>query len=599
MKSCFLKLLVPLFIFLPFQGFSDSLSKSDSFSKIDVVTKNAFIDIEILKHILETRYAPLDWKMELFGWNLEREVQIAKLKILKCGYPSTKQCQKIIAEFMSSLRDYHVGVIFYSTEESRLPFVIKRSSSNRLYVTHVFSECPKDIEVGDEILSINHKSAKELINGFIKDQCSYTDISLGINKLTNRLGSLGDDIPLGNTVIGIKKPYGDSLNVTCTWIVKPELIFDFSKVNRKNNKKKLESKGNIFNREKEFCLEKRPYLSWIKVKMLPAFWKEVNSAIKTKSHSHSIGDKRGFIPQLSSNIIWEADSSLGFYSYICSMTDPDGNEKKVGFLRISSYLYDSSDIFDSLTSPWDSFGEIVNFLNDNTDLLVIDQQNNPGGSLFFMYGMVSMLIDQPVQLPLYRLILNQEDVDMAVMLENLLKQVVTDDDARDILGDSLEGLVVDKEFAFGLREFCLELIKSWESGEYQLTHPMPFFGFKQINPHPDYNYEKPILLLVNENSFSCADFLPAIFKDNQRAVILGMKTSGAGGFVYNCSFPNLTGIKSCSFTGSLAIREDQRVIENLGVSPDIYLDLSDLDLQSGLYIDFISSIKSNIFKLLN
>ncbi len=594
MKSYFFKLLVSLFLYFPLQGFSNS------FSKIDVVTKNAFIDIEILKHFLETRYAPLEWKAEFFGWNLEREVQIAKLKILKYGYPSTKQCQRAIADLMASLRDYHVGVVFYSTEESRLPFVIKRSSSNRLYVTHVFPECPRDIEVGDEVLSMNHKSSEELINSLMKDQCSYTDISLGINKLTNRLGSLGDDIFLGNVVIELKKPCGTCLNVNCFWQVKPELIFDFSKVSRKNNKKKLDSKGNVFNQkqEKDFCLKEKNYLSWIKVKMLPVFWSEISSEIKTRSHSHLIGNKKGFLPKLSSNVIWEADPILGFYSYICSMTDPEGNEKKVGFLRIPSYLYDSSDIISSLACPWDNFGEIISFLDSNTDLLVIDQQNNPGGSLFFMYGMVSMLIEKPVKLPLYQLVLNQEDIDMAVMLESLLQTVTTDDEARDILGDSLEGLVVDKEFAFGLREFCLELIRTWESGEYELTHPMPFFGFKQIQPHPDHNYRKPILLLVNENSFSCADFLPAIFKDNKRALILGMKTSGAGGFVYNCSFPNLTGIKSCSFTGSLAIRENQKVIENLGVTPDVFLELSDLDLQSGLYLDFISSIKNTIFSLL-
>ena len=107
----------------------------------------------------------------------------------------------------------------------------------------------------------------------MKDQCSYTDISLGINKLTNRLGSLGDDIFLGNVVIELKKPCGTCLNVNCFWQVKPELIFDFSKVSRKNNKKKLDSKGNVFNQkqEKDFCLKEKNYLSWIKVKMLPVF----------------------------------------------------------------------------------------------------------------------------------------------------------------------------------------------------------------------------------------------------------------------------------------------------------------------------------------
>lgn len=594
MRRYFFNIAVAICVILPLQGFSNS------FGKVDVVTKNAFIDLEILKHILETRYAPFDWKKEFCGWNLEKEMQIAKLKILKCGYPSTKQCQKIIAEFMSSLRDYHVGAVFYSTEESRLPFIVKRSSSNRLYVTHVFPKCPKEIEVGDELCSLNHTSVEELLNQMIKDQCSFTDISLGVEKLTRRLGCLGHEIRAGSVVVKVKKAYGDIVSVLCTWEVKPELIFDFSKVNRKHNKKQLESKGNIFNQVQalDCSQEKNSCLSWIKVKMLPAFWNESNSDLKTYAHPHCTGDKVGFLPKLDTNVIWETDFSSFFYSYICSMFDPEGHEKKVGFLRIPTYLYDTMDTVNSLGFPWDHFGDLIGFLNENTDVLVIDQQNNPGGSLFYMYGMVSMLIDKPVNLPLFQLVLNQEDVDMAVTLNNLLESVTTDEKAQDILGDSIEGLVVDKEFADGLREFCSELIKTWESGEYELTHPMPFFGFKEIKPNSFYNYTKPILILVNENAFSCADFLPAIFQDNQRALIVGMTTSGAGGFVYNCSFPNLTGIKSCSFTGSLAIRNNQRVIENLGVSPDVFLELSDLDLQSGLYMDFINGIKSNVFKLL-
>lgn len=595
MRRHFFNVVVALCVILPLQGFSNS------FGKVDVVTKNAFIDLEILKHILETRYAPFKWKEEFFEWNLDKEMQIAKLKILKCGYPSTKQCQKIIAEFMSSLRDYHVGAVFYSTEESRLPFIVKRSSSNRLYVTHVFPKCPKEIEVGDELCSLNHKSAEELLDQMIKDQCSLTDISFGVDNLTRKLGCRGNEICTGSVIVKVKKSYGDIVSVLCTWEVKPELIFDFSKVSRRHDKKQLESKGNIFNQVQALdCYqEKNPCLSWLKVKMLPAFWwSESSYELKTYAHPHLIGDKIGFLPKLDTNIIWEADSSLGFYSYICSMSDFEGNERKVGFLRIPTYLYDTLDTVSSLTFPWDNFGELVSFLNKNTDVLVIDQQDNPGGSLFYMYGMVSMLIDKPVKLPLFQLVLNQEDVDMAVTLGELLESVTTDKEAQDILGDSLEGVVVDKEFAFGLREFCSELIKTWESGEYKLTHPMPFFGLKEIKPHPFYTYTKPILLLINENSFSCADFLPAIFQDNQRALIVGNTTSGAGGCVYNCSFPNLTGIKSCSFTGSLIIRSNQRVIENLGVSPDVFLELSDLDLQSGLYIDFINSIKSHVFKLL-
>jgi C-terminal processing protease CtpA/Prc len=117
-----------------------------------------------------------------------------------------------------------------------------------------------------------------------------------------------------------------------------------------------------------------------------------------------------------------------------------------------------------------------------------------------------------------------------------------------------------------------------------------------VNPDPNVNYTKPILLLVNELDFSGGDFFPAILQDNNRAKIMGLRTSGAGGYILSVEFPSSLGLKSFSFTGSLARRMNNKPIENLGVTPDIPYDWTVNDFQNN-YVDYKAAINKAVGSL--
>lgn len=316
--------------------------------------------------------------------------------------------------------------------------------------------------------------------------------------------------------------------------------------------------------------------------MTCALWDHslVDSPQATK---HDIGARSSFIPPLG-RIIWRSSRDSIFDAYIFETI----SGKKIGYIRIPHYMGDEENLIE--------FGMRMNLFEMNTDAMVIDQINNPGGSLFYLYALASTLTNQPLSTPKHRIALTQEEVAVAFQMLPLLEQVTDDDEARTLFGESIEGYPVDLQFALLTKDFCNFLVDQWNSG-HLFSQPTHLFGFDQLDPHPYFRYSKPILLLVNALDFSGGDFFPTILQDNKRATIMGVRTSGAGGYVISVEYPNQTGIKNFIMTGSVAERINHKPIENLGVVPDIKYELSVADLQEN-YREYGNAIVSNVERLI-
>lgn len=210
-----------------------------------------------------------------------------------------------------------------------------------------------------------------------------------------------------------------------------------------------------------------------------------------------------------------------------------------------------------------------------------------------------MLTNKPLETPRHRMILTQDEVHAALHWLDLLEGVDTDREAVAALGETMEGYPIDIMAAGYIQSFSEQVLNCWNSGNINLTTPIPLLGFSHVQPHPRVQYTHPICTIINEEDFSCGDLFPSILKDNGRAIIVGNTTAGAGGFVFSVEFPNRTGIKNCSLTGSLAVRKDGMLIENLGVSPDIYLEITDEDLQSGKFGNYMQKLQDIMIKLIS
>jgi hypothetical protein len=552
-------------------------------------------DLDFFKNTFEVKYAPADWKRSYSGWDLDNEVDLAKAKIDQNNDIDTKGYQRVLKGFFNGVKDYHVAIHFFSTEAASLPFMIQ-GANGRYFFSYVDKDAFVDgfspFEVGDELLTFDglptDVAVSELKTFELSNNNPSTDQSLAEIFLTKRFGSAGMIVPQGTINITTRNSSNEILSCDLNWTYVPEMIknppqltssqFSISNLSKDKNKKS-NSKSPFIN---------SPFL--LKQMAAPIYKHFLNpkTGKLEDENPHALGSRDGFLPNLGRKI-WKSTSS-DFNAYIYQNSEG----RKIGFVRIPHYSGTESEAED--------FFNIISIFEEKTDALVIDQLNNPGGSVFYLYALSSVLSNKPLVLPKQRISITQEEVAFALVFKSILETAADDYDATDLLGDSMDGYPVTFELVNQLISYFTFFIDQWEQGNF-LTEPTYLYGIENIQPikNPRFMgevtpYTKPILFLVNSLDFSAGDFMPAILQDNNRVTVMGTRTAGAGGFVNGGLYPNRFGIQQFTFTGSIAERPNGQPIENLGVTPDIEYQITETDLQKN-YQGLVQAIRKQINKM--
>lgn len=533
-------------------------------------TKHKMINLlESIRTDFEVGYAPKEWKKEHLNWDLDEQFEIAKNQILSTENITVHEFQQILKGFFLSPRDHHVGIRFFSTETAKLPISI-RSVDNHVYIVYVNSDKINPglfpIYAGDELVSFNGKPAMEALIDFQKQafhsQEEGTDRALAQTFFTNREAARGQEVPTGPVTLEVKAAGTDALrSVQLCWEYTPELItsdVDHSPQDSKMRFMDYEFVG-MDVLKTDFFEQENPFERGCKTSYLPALGKK----------------------------IWQTSSYDLFDAYIYMTED----RTLVGYIRLPNYVPFLPELF------FDEFKEIIAHFQETTDALVIDQTNNPGGSLLYLYAIASLLTDKPLFTPKHKFTINQEHVYEAVEMLNILKNIEDEEDAIELLGERMHGYPMSYQFAQILLDYYRFVISEWKAGR-TLTQPHYLFGVDRINPHPAVNYTKPILVLIDELDISGGDFFPAIMQDNQRAIIMGTRTAGAGGYVRNRMVSNIFGVMMYRFTESVALRENKEHLENLGVKPDLEYRWTVNDIQ-GDFGDYADAINEVVHFLVN
>lgn len=523
--------------------------------------------------IFETGYAPQAWKNKQTKWSLEAAVAEAKNAIQSKKAFTVQDYHRVLENFIRSTRDYHVGVSVQSTERSYIPVIAKKFDGKYHLVAINRAQLPYSAfpaNKGDELVAIDGVPTDEIAQDIIAKtggNTKETDQALAEFYLTVRRAELGP-VPKGVATLTLKKLGGKTFDVQVVWNYTKEQ-FDVNKPFYPA------STGSLFEKEMKHPLD---YEMYSPVAMNIA--EIAKDARDEQLNPYYPGNRTTYLPRLGQPI-WENKSEGHFDAYIYM----NKNKQLIGYVRIPTYS--------AGVEQTKEFAAIIEKMESLTDALVIDQINNPGGSVFYLYSLVSLLSDKPMTTPHHKMVLSQSDIASAYQYHSELEKVQTDEKARETFGDDIGGYPVNFQVALLFKEYYRFLIEQWETG-HTLTEPH-YLGVDHIMPNPNTHYTKPILLLVNELDFSGGDFFPAIMQDNKRATIMGVRTAGAGGYVRGIETPNLLGVKMISFTGSIAVRNDSKnsPIENLGVTPDIEY-VSDLkDLLSG-YQNYAKAIKNQI-----
>lgn len=529
-------------------------------------------DLDFIRNTFETRYAPARWKKQYAGWDLTTEVERAKQEVLRTKNLTVKKYQRILQKLFNGTKDYHVGVYFYSTESALLPFRIA-GADGHYFITGIdrdkLPERSFPFETGDELLLFGGRPVQEVIDEVkrteLGDANSSTDQIFAEIFLTMRVGMLGHHVPRGPLALTLKSR--KTGKVSCQ-----QIIWDYAPESIREPV--LRSLAATSEREADGITQ----IPLLKKKMMTPLVRHLAQLNSPQLHKeqNAIGGRESFIPPLG-RVTWEASSDQPFHAYIFKHPQ---NGKSIGYVRIPHYTGGAVEAND--------FGAIIAHLERRTEALVIDQVNNPGGSVFYLYALASMLTDEPLATPRHCMSVTQEDVFGALDAQQHLERVQSDDDARKILGETLEGYPIDYQVSRFMLDFFRFVVEEWNAG-HAITSPCYLYGVDFVNPHPDVRYTKPILFLINSLDISGGDFLPAILQDNKRVTLFGSRTAGAGGYVDGCRYPNPFGVAMITYTSSIAERLDANPIENLGVTPDIPYEITQKDLQEN-YVKYVQAV---------
>ncbi|KIC77220.1 Chlamydia protease-like activity factor [Neochlamydia sp. TUME1] len=535
-------------------------------------------NIDLIKSILASKYAPAEWKKNYIGWDLEAEAQAAKNEVLRRSSLSTRDYQKILLNFFNSMQDYHVKIDFYATEMSFLPFRLEgaegryfvawlpKNSQSYAKIDPSLADMLANMQIGDEVLAFGNMPIDEYLKKFslksFGKALNATDQRLAEQYLTLRLASMGYEVEQGGVPITVRHHRSGRIDTyTPEWLYVPERITNhFSPANfypTSFGRVHARKKGlDLFDKERITPLHRQMEIA---KKSINKFKKENWGLEEDNSECDyiALGQYQSFVPELG-EVLWRA-TSLHYYSYIFQTA----SNKKIGYLRIPIYTADENEYKELET--------IIQHFQNETDALVIDQLNNPGGSSAHLLFLLSLLSEYSLDLPLERITITQQDVAKALMIVNNPHNILND------LIDNGPSFLISPENTEGVTAFFQTILDEWNAGR-TFTQPLHYCGITSVPPNPHTHYNKPILILVNSLDFSCADLFPAILQDNQRAKVFGSPTAGAGGFVLEHEYPNLFGIASFSYTGSIVYRAGDRPIENLGVTPDFPYEITVDDL---------------------
>jgi hypothetical protein len=525
-------------------------------------------DLDSLQGMIAARYAPAGWKKEQYGWDLNAQIQQAKDKINASDSFGVKDYQQLLKSLLNSMKDYHVSVSFYSTEASMLPFSVTEAQGHYFISGINRKALPQNVfpyNVGDEVVSFDGRPVADLIAEYEKKagmgDVPHTDASMAAIFLTYRSGANGDTVPQGPVSVGIKAAGAPAAaEFPMKWTYVPEMI----------------APQPFVSKNKGISAPKIP-MSWLGMMMV-----DVASAPGGAQASYGIGNKDGFLPDFGEKT-WTAPADNGFRAYVYKSPSTGRN---IGFVRIPTYA-----VSDPEKAAKD-FAALVPELNNRADALVIDETNNPGGIVLYLYALASMLTDTPLAAPKHYITLTQADVSEAINFIQESASAKTDDDAKQVLGDDVAGYPVDLPLLQNWTAFYVDTVKQWSAGR-TITTPLAVFGIDTIKPAA-VHYSKPVMILTNQLDFSGGDFVPAIMQDNKRAVIFGERTAGAGGVVKEYKRENnLLGVQSVHLTATIAQRAGGEPIENLGVTPDIPYAVTPADVQ-GNYAGYLNAVDAAV-----
>ena len=531
-------------------------------------------------------YAPLEYKQEL--WNFDYETLKSTYLEAAAETPDNEAFYALVQQFVAEFKDAHTSVAFTASGRPGRETVAYlgfsgRREGNNFVVTELFPTIKKDatlfpIVPGTVITKVNGLTLKEYINANLTKTSNLGQDDANLTYLMNRIFTRLDiQTPLPKeqdvTLTLLNAETGKGEDVVLPWVKKD--LYSF-------RKDATEAASEAPKKEKEEPKETVTMINVNDSTQIPfSFMNFDGSAFNLNSFS-----KKSKLPSFLERI-----SSTQFKNGIAGWTTQVEKLKSVGpkdkltKLRVipeGAMMVEESTIYPAYIFPSEIDGKIVTmgyilvdtFSPDGNPMpgvkatlakmqklgikdLVIDTVNNGGGSLVLLMELAQALSNKPVIMPGMQIGLNEGWIDSI-------------EDAVSGSGSDAEKVLYQRLLSDLLAYKSQGLRISPKESAYPISVLTPFF----IKPHKELKSDFNVVLLVNEMCASACDIFAGIVQDNKMGTLIGSRTMGAGGNVVNYwQAPNTN--MDIRQTESLLVRTNGQYIENVGVTPEVSMVVSE------------------------
>jgi C-terminal processing protease CtpA/Prc len=258
------------------------------------------------------------------------------------------------------------------------------------------------------------------------------------------------------------------------------------------------------------------------------------------------------------NFVWRLGRVSSDFHFSGTYTSGD---VRIGFIRVPSFSPSS------LGATVQELEKEIDFMEKNTDGLVIDVMRNNGGGCY-MLDLAAHLIPYPFYFFGEQIRATRSYISsMQAALESAQRT-----NAPQWVIDTYQNYLRDLQQAYSENRGVTGTIPACT--QYTQTSPPSL-----DNLPASIVYTKPLIVLIDEFSVSAADIFPAMMQDNLRGPLVGRRSSGGGGSVSSWAAMSYSETSTTN-TNSLVVRKNPIAspeyptapyVENIGAIPDIEL----------------------------
>ena len=542
-----------------------SISLSVGALSAQLLPEQRVFDFQNLSALYAKRYSPYDWKRQVFGFDLfDIKPWLDRVRAAK----DDLEFFEIEAEYVASLQDTHSSFSMTSSFSANLGMTVDIYDGKVLIDSinrGLLPQASFPFVIGDELVSVDGKPVEDWITLLSKWRAygnPGTTRRAAAGKITVRSQStVPRVVELGDTAaVVIRRANGTLENYLISWTKSGLPVYKVGPVPMPRSPIR-----------QPLAADAQPYLSILDELHS---WKLPDNDPLLQPIEWAVdpdGQTRKFtLGQGSRAPIFAAGFPASFVQRLGRVTADfqfsgtyTASGKTIGYLRIPSFSPPT------LANAIRELDAEIDYMQKNTDGLVIDVMRNPGGGCY-MVDAAARLIPYPFYFFGEEIRATQDRLNSMQSQLDFYKATRVEDwiiFAQQGYVDAMKDALAKNRGNTWPIPACAQFGSSWPPG---LEGNLP----------AEVVYTKPMIVLIDEFSISAADIFPSMIQDNRRASLVGMRTSGGGGSV--SGWP--TGLYSESIsnnTNTLVVRKypittadlpTARYVENIGARPDIQLD---------------------------